>query len=163
MNGPYTESDGEEEEEEMEVRFSQWGATDRTDLIKQVLPVSEFVDLLVAKLDALTTHSFIAKTQGEYVRKLKETLKEGEFVVLGDFAENHCFIVQVITSFIKRKTCCLRGQKICHSIQSNSFFSKGNINYFFNFKHKLLAFVHNEGEGGRGPNLTLHFYIILLY
>ena len=88
-------TESEDEDEEMEVRFSQWGSTDRADIIKEVLPVTEFVNLLVEKIDALTTHSFIAKTKGDYVKQLKESLKEGEFVVLGDFAENHGFIIQV--------------------------------------------------------------------
>ena len=58
-------------------------------IVKQCLPVTEFVDLLAENLDKLTPHSFTAKTQGEYVKNLKDNLKTGEFVVLGDFAENH--------------------------------------------------------------------------
>ena len=50
--------------------------------------------MLVEKRDALTAHSFVASTQGAYVKQVRSNLGDGEFVVLGDFAENHAFIVQ---------------------------------------------------------------------
>ena len=56
QNPDTDESDQDEEEEEREVRFSQWISTDRADIVKQCLPVSEFVNLLVEKLDKLTPH-----------------------------------------------------------------------------------------------------------
>ena len=63
-------SSDDEEEDEREVKFSQWVSTDRADIVKQKLPVSEFVDKLVEKLNLLTPHSFVAKTQGEYVKEM---------------------------------------------------------------------------------------------
>ena len=92
--GSSSSEDDEEEEEEQQVKFSQWVSTDRADIVKQRLPVSEFVDKLVDKLDTLTTHSFVASTQGAYVKKMRTELGDGEFLVLGDFAENHSFVVQ---------------------------------------------------------------------
>ena len=87
-------SNEEEEEEEKEVKFSQWASTDRADIIKHKLPVSEFVDQLVEKLDCLTPHSYVATTQGAFLKKIRTELGDDEFVVMGDFAENHCFVVQ---------------------------------------------------------------------
>ena len=45
------------------------------------------------QLDEITSHSFIARSQSQYLNKLKENLKCGEVIILGDFAENF-FIVQ---------------------------------------------------------------------
>lgn len=42
----------------------------------------------------LLTHGFIAKSQSQYLTELKTNLKLGEFLVLGDFAENFTCIVQ---------------------------------------------------------------------
>ena len=44
-------SSDDEEEDEREVKFSQWVTTDRADIVKQKLPVSEFVDKFVEKLE----------------------------------------------------------------------------------------------------------------
>ena len=68
-----TSSGGEEdEEEEQEVRFSQWVSTDRPDIVKQRLPVTEFIELLVGKVDDLTSHSFTAKLKGSMLKKSKK-------------------------------------------------------------------------------------------
>ena len=84
----------EEEEEDYEITFCQWTSTDRAELIKQSAPVLEFVELLAEKLDKITVHSFIARTQGKYLKQCKENLKEDEVIVLVDFAENYKFLVQ---------------------------------------------------------------------
>ena len=49
---------------------------------------------LCQKPDSITAHSFIAKNQSQYLRKLKEELSQNEVMVLVDFAENHNFLVQ---------------------------------------------------------------------
>ena len=81
-------------EETEDVAFSQWMATDRPDLIRQTLPMDEFITLLTKKLDDLTSHSFISKEQSSYLKHLKEKLTPNECVVLLDFAENYSFMVQ---------------------------------------------------------------------
>lgn len=57
-------------------------------------PVDNFNSLVVEKLNTLTAHSYIAKTQAKYLKKCEEKLKENEVIVLGDFAENYQFIIQ---------------------------------------------------------------------
>ena len=42
----------------------------------------------------LKPNSFTAKQQSYFFKNLKDTLKEGEFLILCDFAENYAFIVQ---------------------------------------------------------------------
>jgi len=77
-----------------EVKFSQWVSTDRSHLLNQSLPVAEFIDSLIEKLEKLLPHSFIAKKQAEYYRERKDNLCDGEMLVLMDFAENYSFILQ---------------------------------------------------------------------
>ena len=42
----------------------------------------------------ITSPSFIARSQCQYLNKLKENLKCGEVIILGDFVENFSFIVK---------------------------------------------------------------------
>lgn len=60
----------------------------------EVLPVAEFIDSLIKKIEKLLPHSFIANKQAEYYREKKENLGDGEMLVLMDFAENYSFILQ---------------------------------------------------------------------
>ena len=46
------------------------------------------------QINALTSHSFIAKAQAAYLSQQKESLTRGTAVVLLDFAENYSFVVQ---------------------------------------------------------------------
>ena len=56
--------------------------------------VHDFVPYFCGKILELLPHSFIAYEQSKYSRELKNNLKEGEFQVQVDFAENYQFIVQ---------------------------------------------------------------------
>ena len=87
------EANQDSEEEEVHIQFQQWTNVDRSELVSHIRPVSEFISLLIEKLQALTTHSFIATSQAKYLKKVKEELREEEVIVLGDFAENYKFII----------------------------------------------------------------------
>ena len=80
--------------EEIEVEFQQWTTVDQTELISMKLSATEFIDLLIQKLDEITVHSFIARAQSAYLNNLKETISPDEAIVLGDFAKNYSFIIQ---------------------------------------------------------------------
>ena len=56
--------------------------------------LDEFIERLCEQLDEITSHSFIARSQSQYLNKLKENLKCDEVIILEDFAENVSFIVQ---------------------------------------------------------------------
>lgn len=77
-----------------EICFKQWVTVDRAELITQIKPTDEFLELLVENLSALKTHHFIAKIQSQYLKEVKERLTSKECVVLADFAENYTFTVQ---------------------------------------------------------------------
>ena len=58
-------------DENEEVTFQQWQTTDRSNLLtcwsNLLTCVDEFIDLLVAAIDNLTPHSYIAKCQANYL------------------------------------------------------------------------------------------------
>jgi hypothetical protein len=58
------------------------------------MSTEEFIESLLEKLLLLLRHSFIVTQQAMFLKELKCNLKLGEFVVLCDFAENYCLILQ---------------------------------------------------------------------
>ena len=79
---------------DVEMTFQKWTTNDRTELISWTLPLDEFIEQLFEQIDEITSHSFIARSQSQYLNKLKENLKCDEVIILEDFAENVSFIVQ---------------------------------------------------------------------
>lgn len=55
---------------------------------------SEFTDRLRYNLEKLVLHDFIATQQSRFLREAKESLKEGELIIIMDFSENYAFTVQ---------------------------------------------------------------------
>ena len=58
------------------------------------MTTSNYIGTLYEKLDTITAHSYIAKSQARYLANLKDSLQEREVILLGDFAENYHFITQ---------------------------------------------------------------------
>ena len=77
-----------------EVTFQMWDSTDRTSMSTIVDTLEEFIDILCNKIDALTNHSFIAKSQSAFLKKIKEELPEDTAIVICDFAENYQYVIQ---------------------------------------------------------------------
>ena len=76
------------------IEFKQWTTTDRATLDTKIQPVHEFLAAFLDSLSALQQHDFIAKLQSQFLQTTKSGLKAGEFVVVGDFAENYSFVLQ---------------------------------------------------------------------
>ena len=76
------------------VVFKQWVSVDRCTLETVSKPADEFVDAFCEKLKVLITHSFIARQQSSFQSELKSNLQSGEFLVIGNFAENYSFVLQ---------------------------------------------------------------------
>lgn len=77
------------------ISYREWTCVDRTNLITQSMEVLEIIDLLVEKLEQLAPvapHSFIYKSQSNYLKNQKESL--GEVLCLLDFSENFSFHIQ---------------------------------------------------------------------
>lgn len=77
-----------------EIRYKQWVSTPKVTLETTLKNASDFVDDFCDKLVGLLPHNFIAKEQSAYLRALKESITDNEFIVIVDFAENYAFIVQ---------------------------------------------------------------------
>ncbi|KZR96408.1 Cc8L18.2-like protein [Daphnia magna] len=58
------------------------------------LPSIEFVKLLVYKIDKLTSHHFIAKSQSRFSRELKANLSLNQCLLQGDFSQNYSMLSQ---------------------------------------------------------------------
>ena len=58
------------------------------------LTAGEFVQTTNADLKKLIEHDFIACRQSQFFKDLKAKLGSGEFLVIGDFAQNYTFVCQ---------------------------------------------------------------------
>lgn len=76
------------------LEFLQWTNTDRSSIETVNKDTHTFIEMLKADASVLLTHNFIAKSQNKFFKELKLQLKEGEFIVVGDFSENFTFLVQ---------------------------------------------------------------------
>ena len=74
--------------------YQQWVSVDRTTLETASLPFEDFIDAFIEKVEMLIPHSFIATQQSQFFNESKKELKQGELVVVADFAENYSFVVQ---------------------------------------------------------------------
>lgn len=82
------------------ITYKKWTTTDRSNLETHVDPVDEFIDKFCEDLCKLIPHDFIAKSQSKFLEDTKNNLMPGEFLVLGDFAENYtCLIQDAIQSY----------------------------------------------------------------
>lgn len=77
-----------------QVIFSIWQATDRCTLKKECLSTEDFIHYFCTSLETLIPHHFISKRQSEYIKNLKDNLKDGEVVIHTDFSENYAYIAQ---------------------------------------------------------------------
>lgn len=74
--------------------YSRWTHTDRSTLENIIMSSEQFLEILKGSLEKLKVHNFIVKEQSTYIQHCKNSLQPGEFLVLGDFAENYAFVVQ---------------------------------------------------------------------
>ena len=76
------------------MKYKQWVNTDRSQLEDKEEFADEFITLLSDMLYKLPKHHFIAKSQNQYLKDLKASLKPNECIIILDFAENFSFVVQ---------------------------------------------------------------------
>ena len=56
---------------EEEFYFNQWQTTDRATLITQTVSLEDYKEILISYIDKLTSHSYISKCQGKYLKYKK--------------------------------------------------------------------------------------------
>ena len=78
-----------------EIEFNSWITTDRANLEKRKLSTEDFTEELFERLKKLQIHAYIACCQSQSYQDAKDSVREGEFVIAMDFAENYSFIVEV--------------------------------------------------------------------
>ena len=76
------------------MKYKQWVNTDRSQLEDKEEFADEFITLLSDMLYKLPEHHFIAKSQNQYLKDLKASLKPNECIIILEFAENFSFVVQ---------------------------------------------------------------------
>ncbi|XP_046591732.1 uncharacterized protein LOC124293708 [Neodiprion lecontei] len=76
------------------ISYKRWTHTDRSVLETIAQETERFLETLKEQTIVLKKHDFIAKQQSAYLKDRKSRLQPGEFLVLGDFAENYAFVVQ---------------------------------------------------------------------
>ena len=74
--------------------YKQWTSVDRSTLETVSQPADEFAESLCSRLDALLTHSFIAKQQSQFYSETKYSPPPVIFVVSADCSENYAFVLQ---------------------------------------------------------------------
>ena len=97
------------------ITFKQWESTDRTELVTHNSTATEFVDMLIEKLQVLKVHQFINNQQTKYFYQVKENLPAGKVLVVGDFSENYSFVYQDAVQGVHwGKTSCTLHPWICY-------------------------------------------------
>ena len=76
------------------IKFQEWTTTDRSTMVSQTEYVYDYVDIVETQLQKLTSHSFITKAQGRYLKSRKTDMDSSTALILGDFAENYKCMVQ---------------------------------------------------------------------
>lgn len=84
----------EEFNDATQIEYKQWQSTDRTTLITQTTSVQEYIDLVVHSFDKLTVHSYVTKAQSNYLKTVKEQIRNDTIIILLDFSENYKYVVQ---------------------------------------------------------------------
>ena len=116
--------------------YSQKQTTGRASLVTIISTCKEYKDILISAINAITKHLVLAKCQANFVRAKKESLKVNEVIVLGDFAENYQFLVQVeIQSYHWSKEYCTLHSLVVYFIDSNG-----------NTQHNSLCFISDDNN-----------------
>ena len=150
----------------MEIR--QWTTTDRATLETKVLSVDEFIEMFITMLKKLLVHDFIATMQASFLQQRKDTLKDGEFLVVPDFSENYSFVVQdEIQSFHRNNSSATIHPFVCYYMDKGKL---ANLCYMYIiiskslqhdtiavhlFQSKLVEFLTQQC-GGKKPQKIMY-------
>jgi hypothetical protein len=77
-----------------EIAFKRWTHTDRSNLETVVKKIDDFLSEFFQCIKLYQHHAFITRAQSTFYSDTKQDIKEGEVLVVCDFAENYSFVVQ---------------------------------------------------------------------
>lgn len=72
----------------------EWAQQERCRLVEVATDAECFIDNFVNSIPIIQKHDFIAKSQAESFRCMRDRLIEGEVLVVADFSENYAFVYQ---------------------------------------------------------------------
>jgi hypothetical protein len=78
----------DEDDDDEQIQFKQWGKTDGDYFQVVTMPKNEFIHQLEELSVNLLRHHYLTKKQSQYFKHRKEHLKEGDLLAQCDFAEN---------------------------------------------------------------------------
>ena len=143
----------DDDDDDSSIDYKQWKTTDRSELVNLTETTTDFIDIIIKKLQKLTAHSYIAKCQAVYLTKVKKELKSNEVVVLGDFAENYQFVVQdEIQSFHwnKNDSICFISDDLVHDVDMVYHIMKLTVEYVKNNISPDIEAIHYFSDGCAG-------------
>nr|CAH0102184.1 unnamed protein product [Daphnia galeata] len=76
------------------VSYKQWTHMDGNKLETILAERDDYIEKLVALVDKLTTHHFVARNQSAYFVQSKENIDHETCVLVSDFSENFSFVIQ---------------------------------------------------------------------
>ena len=147
------------------IKFKQWkNDQNKIDLLSCELSIEEFIEEVTAHFDTLRVHHFIAKSKSNFLKDLKEKLKENELIILLDFAENYSFIVQNgVQGYHWNNSQVKLHPIVVYYKKSGILCSKSYclisdcLNHDTNVVHKFMSVVLNDIRAKR-PNATKCIY-----
>ena len=132
-----------EELEIHDVTFNQWQNTDRPTIITQSTDDINYIEQLVDVIDHLTSHSYIAKSQGQSLKKLKSELPRNECIVLLDFAENYKYVVQdEVQSFHWNNRQCTLHPVVLYFMDNSNLLQESSLCILSDDMDHDISFVH---------------------
>ena len=168
-----------------EITYSEWITEDGQTVMKKTIDTADlFVEKLTSILQKLCRHHFVSEEQSKYLKSLKEGLKEGECLILLDFAENYTLLIQdevqshhwsgqqatlhnVVVYFLEsqilqHKSFCFISDYLPHDVQSVHAFIQvlvPKLKNFISTLHTLLFF----SDGGPAHYKNRHNFANLSF
>ena len=137
------------------IQFQQYESTDRARIVTMSLPVDDFIENVAKKISDLTAHSFISKSQSQYLKRRKELLGKNEAIALLDFAENYQFVIQdEIQSYHWSKEYCTKHPVVVYFKQNHQLIEKSfcflsdnvehDTSFVWKLQQKLTEYIRNN-------------------
>lgn len=159
------------------VKFKRWESTDRTTLENVELLSDDFISMLIDKIDHLTTHHYVSKSQSKFCRELKANLPVNHCLLQGDFSQNysmlsqdstqssffspppqctiHTFLAYLnIDGVISHHSMCVFSDFTTHNTVAVHSFLQPVIKHIHSLPPNLIKIVHfTDGAGSQYKNL----------
>ena len=115
------------------------------------MEISKYINFLAFKINSLTTHSYISKSQAVYLVKLISHLSFGTCIAVADFSENYSMIIQdsVQGWYFSKQQCTIHQLVFYHCLKDGSLatqlfaFFSDDMNHDTRFLYCLEKLLSN--------------------